>query len=241
MGKSVMELAKAFFRREDELNIVEHQQEVYSLRTMVKELLTLSDNDWIRYAFSREPIEGKISFEDKLHFGYLASVCGKDEAGLMGRDIEKSISALGLTVKTPDLPNGGANVTFAQYEEDGTITIFMDTVKKAQPVLNELEDLLGSVDIFKVLLMHEMFHAVEQKKADIIYTQTKKIELWVKPFSNLSKIGCLSEIAAMSFAGSMLDLPYNPYIFDVILMYLYNQEAASMLFDEIMDIKKEIA
>lgn len=240
MGKLAKELVNAFLGKRNSVVFAEGNENIYPLRDMVKALLTLTDNDWAMYAYSREPLEGKLSLEDKLEFAYLAKVCGENEASHIStkKSLTYTASEMGFVVNTPDLPNGGANVTFAQYEEDGTITVFMDTVSKAQPVLNELRDLMGNTDIFDVLLLHEMFHGIEQKKADTIYTQTKKIELWRKPFSNRSKIGCLSEIAAMSFAKTVLKLSYNPYIFDVILMYLYNKEAASMLFDEIMDIKE---
>lgn len=235
MGNMAKELMYAFMGKKIEKE--EEKINVHSLRCMAEELLKLNENDWVLYAFSREPLERKISLEDKFQFAYLARVCGENEANnIAGKDFTKCAENMGFTVRTPDISNGGANVTFAQYEESGEITIFMDTVKKAEPVLYELKDLLGTVDIFSVLLLHEMFHGIEQIKADTIYTKTKKIELWRKPFSNLSRIGCLSEIAAMSFARSVLDLSYSPYIFDVILMYIYNREAASMLFDEIMGI-----
>ncbi len=239
MGKMAKELVNAFFGRKKEIMIEEENVNVYPLRTMVSELIKLNENDWALYAFSREPLEGKITLEDKLQFAYLARVCGANEANYISdRNVTECAQNMGFTINTPDLPNGGENVTFAQYEENGVITVFMDTVKRAEPVLAELKDLLGEVDIYSILLLHEMFHGIEQKKADTIYTQTKKIELWRKPFSNLSKISCLSEIAAMSFAKSVLNLQYSPYIFDVILMYLYNREAAAMLFDEIMEIKE---
>ena len=239
MGKMVNELVNAFLGKKKEILIEEEYINARPLRDMVKELLKLNENDWALYAFSREPLEGKINLEDKLQFAYLARVCGANEANYMGKhNITKYAKNMGFTIITPDLPNGGANVTFAQYEENGVISIFMDTVNKAEPVLNELRDLLGDINIYNVLLLHEMFHGIEQKKADTIYTQTKKIELWRKPFSNLSKISCLSEIAAMSFAKAVLNLNYSPYIFDVILMYLYNKEAATMLFEEIMEIKE---
>lgn len=239
MGKMAKELVTAFLGKKKDINIEAESINVRSLREMVKALLMLNENDWALYAFSREPLERKFSLEDKLQFAYLARVCGKNEANyVIGSDFTKCAENMGFKVSTPDMPNGGANVTFAQYEESGEITVFMDTVKKAMPILCEIRDLIGDVNIYNVLLLHEMFHGIEQKKADTIYTQTKKVELWRKPFSNLSRIGCLSEIAAMSFAKSVLNLNYSPYIFDVILMYLYNEEAATMLFDEIMEIKE---
>lgn len=239
MGNKAKDLFNAFLGINKTVKLYEEKIVTKDLREMVRELLRLSTRDWILYAFSREPLEGKIPVEERINMGYLAGKCGANEAiYAMGRSYIEFANSLGCEIKTVNMPNGGENVTFAQYEENGCITVFMDTVKKAEPVIKELRDLLGDVNIFNVLLLHELFHGIEQKKSDTIYTQTKKIELWRKPFSNLSKISCLSEIAAMSFAKSVLNLDYSPYIFDVILMYLYNKEAATMLFDEIMEIKE---
>ena len=80
-----------------------------------------------------------------------------------------------------------------------------------------------------------MFHAIEQEEKKTIFTQTEKIELWRKPFSNKSRILALSEMAAMAFAGELQNLDFSPYVLDVIMMYCYNQEAAEALFEEIME------
>ena len=102
-----------------------------------------------------------------------------------------------------DIPNGGGHVIFAQYEESGRITIFMDCIKKAEELIagEQMEDLFKGADLFSVLLAHELFHAVEQEKRKTIFTQTEKIELWKRPFSNKSRLIALSEMAAMAFAG----------------------------------------
>lgn len=72
-----------------------------------------------------------------------------------------------------------------------------------------------------------------------IYTRTERVELWRKPFSNKSTISCLSEIAAMAFAGKLLDLKVSPYMLDVLLVYSYDKNAAWGLYDEIMNMTKE--
>ena len=77
-----------------------------------------------------------------------------------------------------------------------------------------MEELFADVDIFSVLLSHELFHVVEHKNAEYdFYTQTEKIELWRKPFSNKSRIIALSEMAAMAFAGEIQGLPFYPVRF----------------------------
>lgn len=96
--------------------------------------------------------------------------------------------------------------------------------------------LLEKDRLFNVLLAHELFHAVEEQHADEIYTRTEKVELWRKPFSNRSSIACLSEMAAMAFAGELLGLDCSPYMLDVLLVYAYDKEAAWGLYEEIGEL-----
>ena len=100
-------------------------------------------------------------------------------------------------------------------------------------------DLLRRENLTNTLLAHELFHAVEERHVKEIYTRTERVELWRKPFSNKSTISCLSEIAAMAFAGKLLDLKVSPYMLDVLLVYSYDKNAAWGLYDEIMNMTKK--
>lgn len=45
----------------------------------------------------------------------------------------------------------------------------------------------------------------------------------------------LGEIAAMSFAKALTGIPYSPYVMDAFLVYGYSPEAASGLYEEMME------
>ena len=182
---------------------------------MIEKLGALTEEDWGKYAFSREPLEGRFS---------------------PGELAEK----LGMKVKTPKVPVGGGLVLFAQFVEPDEITIFTDCVDKASKLEEECGcDLLRRENLTNTLLAHELFHAVEERHVKEIYTRTERVELWRKPFSNKSMISCLSEIAAMAFAGKLLDLKVSPYMLDVLLVYSYDKNAAWGLYDEIMNMTKK--
>ena len=142
---------------------------------------------------------------------------------------------MGLKVLTPQVPGGGGHVIFAQYQEPDSITIFMDGAERAQKLIREekLEGLLGNRAVEDVLLAHELFHVTEYRKKDFIFTQTEKVELWKKPFSNRSRILCLGEIAGMEFARCLTGITFTPYVLDVLMMYGYDKEAATALYEEI--------
>ena len=186
---------------------------------MIEKLGALTEEDWGKYAFSREPLEGRFSNEQKMQYTHKAN---------------------GMKVKTPKVPVGGGLVLFAQFVEPDEITIFTDCVDKASRLEEECGcDLLRRENLTNTLLAHELFHAVEERHVKEIYTRTERVELWRKPFSNKSTISCLSEIAAMAFAGKLLDLKVSPYMLDVLLVYSYDKNAAWGLYDEIMNMTKK--
>ncbi|MDO5147406.1 MAG: hypothetical protein Q4D60_10410 [Eubacteriales bacterium] len=226
------------FRRKKQ----EISQKIFPLEEMVSELLKLGEQQWGSYAFYHEPLERKFTEEQKKEYTARACACGREEARKLmtqfpGRKVRDIIKDMGLKGEMPDLPTGGGHVIFAQYTEPDQILVFGDCVKKAEKMIEEanLWNCLGKVNIEEILFAHELFHAVEFQKKREIYTQTEKIELWRKPFSNKSKILCLSEMAAMEFAKELTGISFSPYVLDVLLMYGYEKEAASALYEEILE------
>ena len=217
----------------------------YPVREMAEQLLALSDAQLGQY----EPLEGKFSPEQKERYIRQANACGQQTAmelreRILARIGDEEPAALltelakelRLDVRDEQLPSGGGHVIFAQYVEPDRITIFRDCLERLEELIRTegLEERFQGVDFRSVLLAHELFHAVEFARKDCIYTQTEKVELWRKPFSNKSKILALSEIAAMAFARELCELSFSPYALDVLLIVPYNRDAACALYEEIL-------
>lgn len=241
--------AKKIFRsllgNSDVIDIAEPTK-TYPLERMLSELIKLTEEDWGMYAFSRDPLEGKFNPEQKRAYVKRAQDCGVEEARKLKSkysfdSVKQLAKLLEFTVNAKDVPNGGGHVIFAQFVEPDQITIFTDTIKKAEPIFKDstFVRILGDVDIFDILLTHEIFHGIEYANKDLIYTQTEKVELWRKPFSNRSPIICLGEIAGMAFAKELLGLEFSPFLFDVFFMYGYNKEAATCLYEDILETAQE--
>ena len=209
------------------------------LKEMADTLAGLSDRQWGRYAFSREPLEGKFDNAQKDDYTEKANQCGREWAERTAEEFgerhpRKLAEKMGMRIFTPKTPVGGGNVLFAQYVRPDEITVFTDCIDRASRLREESGcGLLQKDRLMEVLLAHELFHAVEEQNQERIYTRTEKVELWRKPFSNRSTIVCLSEIAAMAFAKELLGLEYSPYVLDVLLVYAYNKDMAWGLYDEI--------
>lgn len=178
------------------------------------------DYGW--YAFSRELLTDK--FSDDAQHGALMP--------------ERAAAHLGVRIAFFDTAADSAQVLFATFTEPDLITVYRDVVCRGETLLQEQEaaEALPHLDITRVLLWHELFHAVELRKKDTIFTQTEKIALWRGPFQNRSTIRCLGEIAAMAFAAEMERLPYSPYCLGVLLVYGYDARAASALYDEMKQV-----
>lgn len=218
---------------------------VYPIGEMLEKLMSLDDARWGMYAFSRDPVEGKFSTGEKRVYAQKANACGHEEAVCLksnggGYTPEDIAGKLGAAIVEKNAPAGGGHVIFAQYEETGTVILFKDCLDQLDRIRQGYPDVPfpNREEVRSILLYHELFHHIEHKKKNSIYTQTEKVELWKKPFSNRSRILALSEIAAMAFAREMAGAGYSPFILDVLLVYAYNREAASALYEEILDMEE---
>lgn len=218
----------------------------YKLRdlgTMLEDLSRIEMLDWYKYAFSREPLNGKFTDEQRRTWMEQSIECGQEYCRLIckkysSNDPVSLAKSMGLKVSYPALPEGGDRILFAEYRMPNQISIFMDAVRKANRLLENpevSEVMTGKLNISKLLLAHELFHCVEDQYKKEIFTQNEKIRLWsIGPFHNDSLIIALSEIAAMAFAKEMTRIPYAPYLMDVLLVYGYSPMEASGLYEEMM-------
>lgn len=208
------------------------------------ELLRLNDIEWGFYAFSRDPLGGRLSDNEKKELIIEANRCGVEQAKKLKAQLgKKTVREYANIIKTQVLledSDGCDNyIVFAKFNYPDKITIYSGNVKRVEKMIeeNDMGEILGQVDIESVLLAHELYHFIEESDKDI-YTKTKKIELWkLGPIRYKSKLLALSEIAAMSFAQELLDLDYNPYIFDVIMLYPHNVKKTNELIDDILTYK----
>lgn len=218
-----------------------------SIQEMLNNLIKISDEDWGRYGFRREPLKGRFNDEERLRLIIKANACGREKAQEIREeygsiDTYKIAEKMNLKVDYPDRPNGGGHIIFAQFVEPNQITIFKDSIDKALKLIEEekISDLFSNINIEELLLAHEIFHYIEENDSNI-FTRSETIRLWkIGPFKNDSGIVALGEIAGMAFAKELLQISYSPYILDVFLVYLYNKEAGYALYNEIMGISNSL-
>lgn len=209
-------------------------------------LVGISDKDWGRYAFSRDPLNNKVSDELREEMIVEANECGRQEALKIKEkypnvSIKEIAKKMNLEITEKDSNGMDSYIMFACYNSPNKITVFMKNIILVEAFINEnsLNNKLDNVDIESVLLAHEIFHHIEENNKDI-YTRITKIALWkIGSYKYKSGLIALGEIAAMAFAKELLSLNYNPYIFDILMLYPHDKQKTDKLFNEIKEIKGE--
>jgi hypothetical protein len=214
------------------------------LEGMILDMIKIDPVDWYGYIFSREPLNGKIQDKKRREWMEKSLSCGREYAQKIcseycTKDPQKLAEYMGMNIFYPDFPEKTDRVLFAEFRAPNKICIYMDAVKKAKKLFEKpgiLEILSEELDVSKLLLSHELFHYVEEKFRNEIFTKTEKIRLWsLGFFHNDSNVIALSEIAAMGFAQEIAGIKYSPFLMDVVLVYGYSPEEASGLYEEIME------
>ena len=217
------------------------------LGEMLQELLGISDEQWGRYAFLREPLAGKTTPQQRVEFVQQAYACGTEYAQKVMKlysvhSLAQLAQSLKAQVSFPFRPEGGAGagqVLFARFTHPNKIEVFTDCIQKAEAALQKenVPEALKNTPIADVLLGHELFHMVEEMYADEIYTMTPQIPVKIVGLiPSRAKLICLSEIAAMAFTKELNGLPFTPYLYDVFLVYLYNKQEAYNLFSQVRSL-----
>lgn len=207
-------------------------------------LVSMSDKEWGKYAFSRDPLNNKISCQLRQEMIEKANLCGKEQALKIKKNyhnisVKEIAENMNLKITHKD-SNGTDNyIMFACYNSPDKVTLFTKNMTLVKQFIkeNQLEKKLDNVDIESMLLSHEMFHHIEENEKNI-YTRTETINLWkIGFFEYKSKLVALGEIAAMAFAKELLALSYNPYVFDIIMLYPHDTKKTDELFDEVKQFK----
>lgn len=207
----------------------------------IQQLISKNDIQWGNYAFSRDPLNGKIKEEQRKKMIQNANACGVEQGKKLRKlygniPIKDIVNQLKLKINYEDLDGSDDYIVFAKYNYPDKITIYQGNIDKANEFIEkyELSDLLGNVDISDMLIAHELFHYIEDQDSEI-YTRTQKIQLWkLGPLRNQSTLMSVGEIAAMAFARELLGMSYSPYVFDGIMLYPHDKEKAQGLINEIL-------
>lgn len=221
-------------------------QEQLELIEMIQNLIEIDDESFGIYAFTRDILNRRIPMDKKIEMIKKAMDCGKFYARQIINECESTNAAtiakyLKLEVTWQDVSITGNRILFANYTPPDNIEIMSEPVDKAIQLILKKESILIELfnknSIMDTIMGHEIFHYLEDKFEQEIYTRTEKILLWnFLGIKNYSTIRALSEIAAMAFTKELNGLSFSPFILDVLLYYGYDSINARKIYHDILGI-----
>ncbi|MFJ5717575.1 hypothetical protein [Neobacillus sp. NPDC093127] len=206
-------------------------------------LTNITDQEWGRYAFSRDPLNRKVTDPVKQELIEKAIECGNHQAVQLRQtypvhSVKEIAARMNAKINYKDSYSIENYIMFAVFNSPNSITLFKDNIELVNKFIQEhqLGLMLNHVDVEELLIAHELFHFIEEHNADI-FTKNTKIPLWnIGKFQYKSRLVALSEIAAMQFAKDLLALDFNPFVLDVLMLFPHDEGKANQLFNEITTI-----
>lgn len=210
------------------------------IKEIVDELLSVDDRCWAFYSYKKEPLRGRLSF-DEYYGEYVPGALedAKKMAELCdGKSIAQLFEENGIKLVMLPMQQGQVVYNFAVFNEPDTIEIYEDNAAESQLIVDSIDDKRIKVNIKDMLMAHEFFHVL-QNKHDELFVNKPQIRLWkLFGYENVSRLVSLEEIGAMYFAKYYLGLDTVPYVYDVIMCMSRAPKRAKDLYAEIMRLKE---
>ncbi len=216
------------------------------IKSWCQELSCFSEQVWIAYARSREPLQRLVSLDDYTTHFHAARKCGMDLAyqvrqqwgDISGQELAEK---LGVRVERLPMPDGDGMLTFACYFEPDLIRIYTDNALATESLIRESggNEFLGDVDICEMLLAHELFHGLQEKYTGLYVNQKLVRNFKLGPWERRSRLLSLEEVAAMAFAQAFLNLDHNPYVYDVLMLLPQATMEGKKLYENLQLLSEE--
>lgn len=197
-------------------------------------IVDIPDYIWYIYALKNDKLSHKI-LDINIKNVIIESInCGKQAVQFLAKkginNITQALKYFDVSLKYKNL-NSIDKYIFGIFTPPNIITIMSKAL--------EIADItkIDSETINNIIIAHELFHLYENMNKKDIFTQKYKIV--VNKYLGIKvqlKIEALSEIAAMSFAKEFLEIDYNPFILNILLVYKFDTNRAIEICDEIIKI-----
>lgn len=221
-----------------------------TIQEILEELLSVSEEGMAMYLVGQDPLERKMEDDVKSQLVQQSIAVGKSEANLLRQQFPTAtpreiIESLGLKLEHKDEENiatktGVHYVLLGYYESPDEIVVFDHTIGRMQRYLEGIEHpVFSGISVKDIVLAHEIFHYIEEQKEDL-FTNRFKVEVFsLGPFRKQSTVLSAGEIAGMTFAKTLLNLPFEPEILNYIVMRIWNPTAAERTLASMLQYKNK--
>lgn len=207
----------------------------------VKTLIQLNDRDWGMYLLSRSSLFKRMNGMQKTQVIEVSLKCAEEQyEKFRSTDLLDFAKAESVRIQEDDSPIQEAYLQLAFYRpKPPLIQISTKAIERIEEVIKEeqLNSLLGEVDLRQLVTAHELFHHMESMESEI-FTQTPNVEL--KRFGRFryrTRVAAASEIAAVHFSKLMLGLAYSPAVMEILLTYSVDQQRAQTIMSQLIGEK----
>lgn len=190
----------------------------------IEGLLRKTDVCWAEEIFKRDILYRKISENHRKEMIQESLACGLFYAekwvNQASNPLQALVSIYEVDVRKEAIPCQNGALIFAQFHPPGLIVLNEEVLNKCHLLENYPDLNMDKECVENIVLAHELFHLLEEKNIEEIYTRNQKVVLWkLGGFKYRSTINSLSEIGAMAFSKTINQLEYSP----CVLEYLFSE------------------
>lgn len=190
----------------------------------LEKLISLSDDIFAKYLLREDIFYGKIENKEKIisESLELGRKVGKDKKNI-SYDINKLRDFYNLDIKYEEGKSDFGYYELAYYEDE-KIIFNVENIRKIEDMASLMNlPIFEGIKIEEIILAHELYHKIEEDEklpTDRVYITYKKMGF----ITRTVKLKASSEIGAMAFAKSFLDLGFNPLIINYLLAKAFDKE-----------------
>lgn len=187
-------------------------------------LISLSDETFAKYLLRDDLFYDKIENKEKIisESLELGRKVGRDKKNIFS-DINQLRDFYDFDIKYEEGKSDFGYYDLAYYEDE-KIIFNIENIRKIEDMASLMNlPIFEEIKIEEIILAHELYHKIEEDErlpTDRVYITYKKMGF----ITRTVKLKASSEIGAMAFAKSFLDLGFNPLIINYLLAKAFDKE-----------------
>ncbi|HIU76918.1 MAG TPA: hypothetical protein IAC62_13615 [Candidatus Pelethocola excrementipullorum] len=214
------------------------------MRETMAKCLSLSDESWMNYLLKQDLYYHRYDknqcdaiVDDGEARGRRKAEFILGNSGFSGDNLKEFTEDLGVKVQLVSDEQFAAakGIHFAQYCNK-EIMVSKDMVKAIAKGLRMCEIDLDEQKVFNILLSHELYHYYEEEDSEL-ELDSLKLKVQILPFLNRRiSPSSAGEIAAFSFARTLMKLSFHPCLLEVAGLWKKKPELAHSMVRNICGV-----
>ena len=237
LGKIEDLLKRVTRRKEKPSKVLTTRQVKHNYDQLIKKVVdSVSDSTFGYQTLAQDIVFKKIPQKSRMDFIKYAMEVGSREARSTVKEFETNdpniiAEKFEINIEHSSESNvSGSLVIYSEYikhrGKKSAIKIYYNSMAQLNKFIKNqnLQRILGIQNVIDIYISHELFHHIEEVRLGSVGKQVKVFTLKKGPVKIDSGVASLSEIAANTFAETLLDLSFSPKILDYITLLMYDEQ-----------------